>query len=523
MSYLIKEKMMRDKANQDDSVTLVDSAVPAVNEKVSAKKEGGSETETPLFHAKKEKVEVAGYNHLPAVIANEKASLNIGILPNEMLQKIFKTLIELKNVEDSDQKSKLKENNQSYLNCRLVSNRWRLGMESELEKNAISIWKTMTRPVFCRELEAEPPHPGYLSVLKPESRLDPVEWAFLPPPLESWGEDGNPFPSKSLRLTSDKEDRHTPYSKSSTTGSPLIGLIPLFYKFGEYLTSLILKSVTLSPETLVGILENTQKLKALSLIKVLFIMDLSNPTCAQLPALQGLQHFRIFLTNHVRPCINKFEYKEDNFEDDDDLVGDDFCQSLLYDWILAPYKEQLLTLDIYGKGGIGESGNFANLERLFISHVDQPFFLEPNLFLYPQLKSLFLTEILIRFEEDGIEWVKRHIVPFAKTLAELHIDFRPGNSMLGVIPLIQLSKKEVPKRIGEVVFPEMKTLAIPLPKFPGDVQVIKDLIKGFPNLENLTFLMRRYDDQVAVAQENVNREDYGKVCPKLKKISTRYL
>ncbi|CAL8129314.1 unnamed protein product [Orchesella dallaii] len=535
MSYLIKERMMRDKSNQDDSVAFGDSAVAAV-ENVSAKKEGG--TEAPLFGAKREKVEVAGYHNLPAVVANE--TLNIDKLPTEMLQKIFKILIELKTLEDSDQKSKLNENNQSYLNCRLVSNRWKLGMESELEKNALSIWKTMMRPVSCEGLEAEPPHLVHLSVLKPESRIDPVERAFLPPPMESWGEKGNPFPSKSLRLTSDKEDRHTPYSKSSTRGSPLIGIIPFFSKFGAHLTSLILKAVTLSAETFVGILENTQNLKALSLIKVLFIMDISDPTCAQLPSLRDLKHFRMFLTNHVKPSIKKFENTEYNFEDDDDLeiwlrqvcyyptdfVGDYLCQSLLYDWILAPYKEQLLTLDIYGKGGIGDSGNFTNLERLFISHVDQPFFLEPNLFLYPQLKSLFLTEIQINFVEDRIEWLKRNIVPFAKTLEEIHIDFRPSNSRLllqGVIPLFQFSRKEVPKNTGEVVFPEMKTLAIPLPKFRGEVQVIKDLIKGFPNLENLTFLIRSWEYEVEMAQEMVNQEDYGKVCPKLKKISARHL
>ncbi|CAL8129424.1 unnamed protein product [Orchesella dallaii] len=59
MSYLIKEKMMRDK-----SVTLADSAV-AIEENFGEKIKGRIE-ESASFDAKKEYLEVAGYHHFPA-------------------------------------------------------------------------------------------------------------------------------------------------------------------------------------------------------------------------------------------------------------------------------------------------------------------------------------------------------------------------------------------------------------------------------------------------------------------------
>ncbi|CAL8078524.1 unnamed protein product [Orchesella dallaii] len=64
MSYLIKERVMRDKSDQgDDSVTLAD-LVLAYEKNLSVKKEGRIE-EPASFETRMENVEVAGY-HFPA-------------------------------------------------------------------------------------------------------------------------------------------------------------------------------------------------------------------------------------------------------------------------------------------------------------------------------------------------------------------------------------------------------------------------------------------------------------------------
>ncbi|CAL8115728.1 unnamed protein product [Orchesella dallaii] len=423
-----------------------------------------------------------------------------------MLQKIFETMIQPENYERS---------NLSYLNCRQVCSRWRSVMDNELEKNALSIWKTIMRPVSSIGLEAEPPNTGCIYVLKREDRFKPVEIVFLPPPLcvLSFREKGNPFPSKCLKLTAarvDDEDWEDPtrvlipaWSKSSRT----IGIIPFFSKVGEYLTSLILKAVTLTPETLIGILENTPNIKALSLIKVLLVVELDKINCAHLPALPDLHHVRLFLKRHYDPRYS-YEFSSD--------------LNRVYDWILAPYKKQLLTLDIYRQGGIAIEANFANLERLFVSHVVDPTFLEPTLFKYPRLKSLFLTKIQIRFEQNRMQWLKQHISPYAKTLSELHLDYHPTKPELQRGPWFQLSKKSVPKETSKVVFSKMKTLAISFLYFSEEVEAIKDLIKWFPNLEKLTFLVSSYTNAVAF-EKIVNEAEFRKVCPKLDLIIARLI
>ncbi|CAL8098273.1 unnamed protein product [Orchesella dallaii] len=508
MSYLIKERMMRDKANQDDS-TVVDSVVGVVDKKVSVKKEGG--TETPLFEAKKEKVEVAVYNHLPAVVANE--TLNIDKLPNEMLEKIFENLIELENDDGSNRQSELPENNQSYLNCRLVSTRWKFWMESVLEKKSISTWKAV--PISIKNMEAEPPALWRLFVLETENRLIPVKWAILPPPLESWDGKGNPFPSHSLKLTSNFEDcDHLPPSPKQRRRDQLIRLTDFFSKFGEHLTSLMLTSVTLSPETFRGILENTPKLKALNLSTV-FRGDLAN--CAQLPALQHLRHLRVFRV--------KIMFKKGNAHRPDSYYGGKERKKL-YNWILSPFIQQLLTLEIDGRSSIETIANFSNLERLVmccerIYRVNDPSFLQPNLFRYPRLKSLFLTDVEIPFNRDIMEWFQQYIAPFSETLVELYLgiqrEFWRDPEEAG--PLFQLPPKSIQKKTNEVVFRELKNLEITFPEFPEEVEVIKALIKMFPNLEALTFLVIRYRE--ADVKNVVDREGYRKVCPKLKKIMMR--
>ncbi|CAL8129307.1 unnamed protein product [Orchesella dallaii] len=515
MSYLIKEKMMRDKLNQDDSATVGNSAF-AVVENVSAKKEGG--TETPVFGAEKEKVEVAGYHFLAGVAGD--TSLNIEKLPNEMLEKIFENLMELENDDGSSSNRNLNliRNNGSYLNCRLVSTRWKFWMESVLEKKSISIWKTKSLPISITNMKSEPPALWHLFVLKTENIFTPDKWAFLPPPLESWDGKGSPFPSHSLKLTTHLEDSDRLLRSPKTRRrAQLIRLTDFFPKFGEHLTSLILTSVTLSPETFIEILENTPKLKALTLNTVVFRGDLVN--CAQLPALQHLQHLRVF---EVRIMLKKAETLTLEF-----YYGG-MERKQLYNWILSPFKQQLLTLDTDGRIGSGTVANFANLERLFIFnvhlyHVGDPSFLQPQLFLYPRLKSLFLTAVEIRLNRDIMEWFLQHIAPFAETLVELRLaiprDYFARFKRAG--PLYRHPSKSIQKKTNEAVFRELKTLEITFPKYPEEVEVIKALIKMFPKLEALTFLDKNYE--VADAENVVDREEYKRVCPTLKKISIRGL
>ncbi|CAL8129315.1 unnamed protein product [Orchesella dallaii] len=294
-----------------------------------------------------------------------------------------------------------------------------------------------------------------------------------------------------------------------------MGLISFFAKFGDNLTSLILTSVILSPETLIGILGNTPNLKALNLMRMVFRGDLAN--CAQLPALQHLQHVRVFQ-------IQILEKKEDtawnNLYNDGGLG-----ENQLYDWLLSPYKEQLVTLDIYRRIGIRTATNYANLKRLFVYHVNFASFLQPHLFQYPRLKSLFLINVKIKFNGDIMDWFQQYIEPLAKTLSELHLDLPRQLEPNG--PLFQLSTKltHSQNKTGKVVFPEMKTFAITFPQFPEEVQVIKTLIKRFPNLEKLMFLDRSWRFQVAVgdSQSVLGSEEYVKVCPKLKKVMIRRL
>ncbi|CAL8129309.1 unnamed protein product [Orchesella dallaii] len=448
-------------------------------------------------------------SHAEAVDDANKTLLTFDKLPNEMLEKIFEQLIEIKNGEDPNANFKL-VNNRSYLNCRLVNSRWKSVMERGLEKDAISIWKTKSTPISLMDMEAESPAMGYIYVLKPEDRGTPSEWAYLPPPLESIEEKVNPFPSRSLKLTSDFGDwTQLPSSRKPSRGTQLIWLISFFSKFGEHLTSLILTSVTLTPETFIGILGNTPNLKALNIMRVLFRGDLAK--CAQLPALKKLQHVRVFKVMIIQK-------KEDTAWIDRFNDGS-HGQNQLYDWILSPYKEQLLTLDIYGRVGIATATNFANLERLFVYRVDDLSFLQSSLFLYPKLKSLFLINAEIKFNRDILEWFQQHIEHLAPTLSELHLDL--SRNWLEA-HLFQLSKKltHSQNKTDKVVFREMKTFAITFPQFPEEVEVIKTLIKGFPNLETLMLLDRDAGIRVAVgdAQNVFDRDEYIKVCPKLKKV-----
>ncbi|CAL8129300.1 unnamed protein product [Orchesella dallaii] len=409
----------------------------------------------------------------------------------------------------------------------MVSTRWKFWMESVLEKKSISIWKAKSVPISITNMEAEPPALVHLFVLETVDRFTPVKWASLPPALESWEEKGNPFPSQSLKLTSpvdpdrfirflnphpnDRFDR----SQKPRSRAQLIRLTGFFSKFGEHLTSLILTSVTLSPETFIGILENTPKLKALNLIRVLFRGKLAN--CAQLPALQHLHHLRVF---YVKIMLKKADAI------DFDLPSNIDKKIKLYNWILSPFQQQLLTLDTDSQSGIATAANFANLERLFISHVqtyhiDDPRFLQPKLFLYPRLKSLFLTGEEIRFNRDIdiMKWFKHNIEPLAETLSELHLDL--SRKWIEDGPLFQLSTKltHSQNKTDKVVFPEMKTFVITFPHCPEEVEVIKTLIKGFPNLEALTFLERKF--WIPDAKNILEREGYAKVCPKLKNIMIR--
>ncbi|CAL8129311.1 unnamed protein product [Orchesella dallaii] len=431
---------------------------------------------------------------------DSNTSLAFDKLPNEMLQKIFEQLINSKLV-----------NNQSYLNYRLVNSRWKSVMERELEKDALSIWKTKSVPISLTDTEAEPPALGCIFVLKPEDRGTPSEWAYLPPPLESIEEKVNPFPSRSLKITSDLGDStQLPGSRKPRRGTQLIWLISFFSKFGDLLTSLILTSVTLTPDTFNGILGNTPNLKALNLMRVLFRGDLAN--CAQLPALQKLQHVRVFKVMIIK--------KKEDAEWIDRFNDGSHGQNELYDWILSPYKEQLVTLDIFGNVGIRCATNFANLERLFVYHVKFVCFLEPNMFQYPRLKSLFLMNAEIK-TEDIMKWFQRYIEPLAKTLSELHLDLPQQRELNG--RLFQLSPKltHSQNKTDKVVFPEMKTFAITVPQFPEEEEVIKTLIEGFPNLEKLMFLNRyclKFHVAVGDTQSVLSSKEFIKVCPKLKKV-----
>ncbi|CAL8135833.1 unnamed protein product [Orchesella dallaii] len=448
---------------------------------------------------------------------------HIDKLPNEILHLIFKHILKTKNDDDSNQKSKFDTvtNKQSDLNCRLVNSRWKSGMEQVLEKNVLFLWKKMSIPVFHGNLEAEPPYLGYLFVKKEE--LSPAKMIFLSPPLESWGEEhGNPFPSGSLKITS-KLGKTRSVNLTKDYQPTLSELVPFFTKFGHHLTSLIFQSVTLSPETLIGILNNTPNLKAFNLIRVLFCMDVSH--CPELPALRNLHHVRLVQVKTVADNkepqgANWYERDGEYFltHEDDDNDNDDRKQ--LYNWILSPYKEQLLTLDIFA-GGIGTTSNFAKLERLVISFADELTFLQPNVILYPRLKSLLLTDVQVSFDEDRMEWLQRNIAPFAETLSELYLDFprRIGGEGLVSDPLFQLNPKSAHKNTKNIVFREMKTLVVPFPMHPHEMQVIKDLMKEFPNLETLMFLVRRWEYKLTKAEmHKAMQEDYEKVCPKCKKV-----
>ncbi|CAL8129303.1 unnamed protein product [Orchesella dallaii] len=429
-----------------------------------------------------------------------------------MLEKIFENLMELENGDGSNRDSKFTEKNQSYLNCRLVSTRWKFWMESVLEKKSISIWKTV--PISITTIKAESPALGHLFVHQTDDQFTPVKWAILPPPLESWNGRGSPFPSHSLKLTSHLEYSDDFLPSPRPMRAQLIRLTDFFSKLGEHLTSLILTSVALDPETFIGILENTPKLKALNLKWIVFRGNLVN--CAQLPALQHLQHLRVF---YVKIMLKKADACDLDVPDNTDK------KIKLYNWILSPFIQQLLTLNIDGQSGIGTVANFANLERLFIScvhtnHMDDPSFLQPQLFLYPRLKSLFLTHVEIRSSRDIMEWFQQDITPFADTLVELLLAFPCDN--YGVLnragPLSQHPPKSIQKKTNEVVFRELKTLEITFPESPEEAEVIKALIKIFPKLEALTFLKSKF----WVGAENfVDRDEYKKVCPTLKKIRIR--
>ncbi|CAL8082027.1 unnamed protein product [Orchesella dallaii] len=444
-------------------------------------------------------------------------------LPNEILELIFKHLLKLttKKDDDSNQKSKFSKvkNKPSDLNCRLVNSRWKSGMERVLEKNALFLWKKMSIPVFHGNLEAEPSYLGYLFVKKEE--LSPAKMIFLSPPLESWGEEnGNPFPSGSLKITS-KLGKTRSVELTKDYQPTLCELVPFFTKFGHHLTSLIFQSVTLSPETLIGILNNTPNLKALNLIRVLFCMDVSH--CPELPALQNLHHVRLVQVKTV--ADNKEPQGAHWYERDGEYFlmhendnNDDRKQ--LYNWILSPYKEQLLTLDIFA-GGVGTASNFAKLERLVITYADELTCLQPNVILYPRLKSLLLTDVQVTYDEDRMEWLRRNIAPFAETLSELYVDFprRIGGEWLIAQPLFQLNPKSAQRKTKNIVFREMKTLVVPFPMYPQEMQVIKDLMKEFPNLETLMFLVRCWEYKVRTADAHmVLGEDYEKVCPKCKNL-----
>ncbi|CAL8082022.1 unnamed protein product [Orchesella dallaii] len=446
-------------------------------------------------------------------------------LPNEILELIFKHVLKLKTKKDDDsnQKSKFAKitNIQSDLNCHLVNSRWKSVMEQVLEKNALFLWKKMSIPVSHWNLEAEPPYLGCLFVKKEETNLFPAKMLFLSPPLESWGEEnGNPFPSRSLKITSKLGETRSVNLKKDYQPT-LSELVPFFTKFGHHLTSLILKSVTLSPETLIGILNNTPNLKALNLIRVLICMDVSH--CPELPALPDLHHVRLVevktLAGKKEPqgahwCERDGEYflMHENDNNDD--------KKQLYNWILSPYKEQLLTLDIFA-GGIGTASNFAKLERLVISYADELTFLQPNVMLYPCLKSLLLTDVQVTYDEDRMEWLQRNIAPFAKTLSELYVDFprRIGGEWLIAQPLFQLNPKSAHKNTKNIVFREMKTLVVPFPIYPQEMQVIKDLMKEFPNLETLRFLVRGWEYKLRTPEVyKVLQEDYDQICPKCKNV-----
>ncbi|CAL8129299.1 unnamed protein product [Orchesella dallaii] len=382
-------------------------------------------------------------------------------------------------------------------------------MESALEKKSISIWKAV--PISIENLNTEPPALWRLFVLETENRLIPVKWAILPPPLESWNGKGSPFPSHSLKLHSDFEDcDHLHPSPKPRRRAQLIRLTDFFSKFGEHLTSFILTSVTLTLETFIGILEYTPKLKALNL-STMFRGDIAN--CAQLPALHHLKHLRVF---HLTVMLKEEEIRTQEFF----YGGKEIKQ--LYNWILSPFIQQLLTLEIDGWNSIETIANFANLEKLHMScehiyHVNDPSFLQPNLIQYPRLKSLVLTDVAIRFDRDIMEWFLEHIAPLAETLVELSIDI--PREYFGEFkiagPLFELPPKSIQKKTNEAVFRKLKKLDITFPKEPEEAEVIKALIEMFPNLEALTFLDRTYGvDAVTV----VDREEYKKVCPTLKKI-----
>ncbi|CAL8129297.1 unnamed protein product [Orchesella dallaii] len=459
-------------------------------------------------------VKPAKKSHPEAVVGNETL-LNIDKLPTEMLHEIFEKMIELKNGNDSNSNSELAGHNPSYLNCREVNSHWKSGIESVLEKKSISTWKTMPFPVTIHNMTSEPRTLGHVFVIKPKGEHTPMESAYLPPALELWEEKENPFPSRSLVLTSDLAHSYITYLKSRRArGTQVIGLVPFFSMVGEHLTSLILATVTLSSKTLVGILENTPELKALSLIRVLIPQEIS--PCAQLPALRNLKHvqmFQVFMLEKGK----KYDWSDFNYDDED--------KKKLCSWILQPYKGQLLTLDSDGQGCIGTEANFGNLERLFVSNVYDLSFLHPELFIYSRLKSLFLTNIKSKFDGERKEWFQRNIGPFAETLTELQLDIpsRILGKLLAKEPMFKISPEATQKKINKVVFQEMKALAITFPKLAGEAQLIKNMIKEFPNLEALTFLIRGGEYQVAGAQNLVDQEEYGKVCLKLKKIRIRDL
>ncbi|CAL8129310.1 unnamed protein product [Orchesella dallaii] len=465
----------------------------------------------PVLKSSNKRDKDSNETHAENVDDDNQTSLTLDNLPNEMLQKIFEHLIEIKNGEDPNANFKL-VNNRSYLNCRLVNSGWKSVMERGLEKYAISIWKTKSTPVSFADTEAESPAVWCIFVLKPEDRGTPSEWVYLPPPLESIEEKVNPFPSRSLKLTSDFGDStQLPGSRKPRRGTQLMWLISFFSKFGDNLTSLILTSVTLTPETFIGILGNTPNLIALNLIRVLFRGDLAN--CAQLPSLRKIQHVRVFQVMIIQK-------KEDTAWIDRFNDGS-HGQNQLYDWILSPYKEQLVTLDIYGRIGIETATNFANLERLFIYRVDDLSFLDHNRFLYPRLKSLFLVNIQVKYNGDILEWFQEHIKPLATTISELHVELTRGYVVERPADFYsKLTRSQ--KNSNEVGFLKMKTLGIPFPKAPEETEVIRILIKRFPNLKALTLFDRddiHYDqvESVTVGQNLVDQDEYIKVCPKLKK------
>ncbi|ODM90376.1 hypothetical protein Ocin01_16305 [Orchesella cincta] len=435
-------------------------------------------------------MELPGSSDSQVILVPPSPYGRINDFPDEVLERIIDKL--------GDRHSKL--------NCRLINSQWRSAANSSMERELLSKWKTLSEPERSHlALNPFPVMPVVPFKKPPKTKeIHPLNFAYCPAGLTNTG--GNPFPTKSLNISSRSQGKWSYSDNHPITWVKVEQFIP---RFGSYLTSFRLEDVKLSGAQLNLMFKHLVNLKALAFSNVILIKKPEDES-----------YYSAVVTKITEPPPPNLRYVGLR------IKGQFISDYIIPQWILDWCGPQLVSLE-------------ATKTPLY------PYQQPPRLPLLNEsvtVTKLFKDLTRLRVYGPSKVFLNQKIEAPLKYLTVFGIDDQWGISLKDVVSFLDKFSNTLiylyvyflweyfpwpPEEVLEsVTYPLLKELHICLPT--PSYELVEELITyfeqvffpRFPNVESLTLLNRGFED--GQRETNFDEQHYFKAFPKLRTLTLKY-